>query len=246
MNFIILIFVFILSIITYLLITYNYYRCKNESTKYQLDFPILHKLFPNCFQVIIAYKPNIKNINYIISTITFSKDFDPIHYLYVKQESFITFTFVLDRFFSHFYIFSKKFVFKHIGIKFSQKYKLNNLQTYNMYGCINEKLMKFVQTHNPIYFYCSYFPANDDEMDAGMDKKYTGSVAELKLRLEDFKENIQTELLEIFDEIQLENEKRHKRLIKEFSEWKNKEIRKKNRTFWDKVMIKIKENQKFK
>lgn len=243
MDFVILIVSSILAILLTIFIQIKYNVTKKRAKQYFLPYPFKYIIYPNCFQTITLQTPDIKNIGYLITTMTFAKNFDPINYLYVKQDEFVTLTLFLTNFFPNFYIWSKKYCFYHVGSNFSQKYKLNSTKTYNMYGCVTKKMENIIKTAKPLYAYCSYLPHILENVKESYDP-LTGSVVEIKFKLEDYNMDAVKEIIEFFENCEFEKEKKYKKTMKDFVLWNNKQKIKKNMSFWDKLLIKAREYNK--
>lgn len=108
-----------------------------------------------------------------------------------------------------FYLYKKSVPFSHAGKNFAKPFLLNKSK-YFVYGNITDQLHDFACKFDFEHFYSSYLPISCSETEM----KY--STVELKAKLESVDNEFLVKFLEIFSQVQYENENRCQRIIKEF------------------------------
>lgn len=125
--------------------------------KFKKWFSVKIDLFPSIHQSITLCSGN-KSIRSLYCIISLCKDFCISQFFFNSPPSQVTLTGFLKHLRPNFYIYKKRFKFKHAGLNYSKKYLLNSNSDYQVFGVVNQSILDFISKYDLDIFYCSYVP----------------------------------------------------------------------------------------
>lgn len=179
----------------------------NLTNKFKEWFKIKIDLFPSVHQSITLCSGNqtIRSLYFIISL---CKDFCISQFFFNSPPSQFIVTGFLKDLRPNFYIYKKRFKFKHAGLEYSKKYLLNSNADYQVFGVVNQRILDFISKYDLDIFYCSYVPKEVGSSPTFESNFYA------KGRTCLLSEEFISEFMQIMQEVTVDSEKRIKEIKK--------------------------------